>query len=152
MCWETRYGMLSVQRTATKDIHVKKAFQTYHENIHSFFNRLFRWDLRRLYTTHLEEPIRRPIIRVINSKPIPYIWEVTYGFHSAKEIELKWDQEVRKGYLFVGKGRHISYKILSMQFLENRVVILNCIIPKGSKYYVNEYGEYVSDQLIVLPN
>lgn len=158
MCWRTSYGMLSVPRIATKDIHVKKAFVKYPEIepcsvIHSLFHRSFIWRFGEKYVSRFfNEPKRLIDERYSMSKC--YVWEVCWGFHSAKEIEIKWNQGEEIGYLFVGKPMDlkISYYIYNRRFLENSIVIHNCIIPKGSKYYVNEYGEYVSDQLIVLPN
>ena len=153
MCWNTRYGMLSVQRTAAKDIHVKKAFVKYPEDdprngICSFFNRTFRWNIGRIYKTHLDKPQCIPLPPL---NPKWHIWKVRLGFHSAKEVIKKWNQDEERGYLFIGKASGASYDIHNKPFLENQVVIHECIIPKGSKYYVNEQGEYVSDQLIVLP-
>lgn len=148
--------MLSVQRTATKDIRVKKAFARYPEldprcAIRSLFHREFSWSLGKKYVSRFfDEPKR--LIDKRYSRPRGYVWRVYSGFHSAKEIIKKWNQDEEMGYLFVGKARGVSYNAYNKWFLENRVVIHDCIIPKGSKYYVNEYGEYVSDQLIVLPN
>jgi hypothetical protein len=145
--------MLSVQRTAAKDIHVKKVFVKYPEDypccdLCSFFNRTFRWNIGRIYKTRLDKPQRIPLPPL---NPKWHIWRVRIGFHSAKEIIKKWNQDEEMGYLFIGKNKGSSYEISEKQFLENQVVIHECVIPKGSKYYVNEYGEYVSDQLIVLP-
>lgn len=152
MCWRTSYGMLSIPRTAAKDIHVKKAFYC-HRTIRSLFHRTFEWSLGRKYVSYfLNKPKR--LIDKRYSRPRRYVWEVCCGFHSAKEIELKWNQDEERGYLFVGKPMDlkVSYSIFNRWLIEEGIVIHNCIIPKGSKYYVNEYGEYVSNQLIVLPN
>lgn len=154
MCWRTSYGMLSVPRTATKDIHVKKAFmKDSHHTLRSLFHRTFTWSLGRKYVSYFfDEPKR--LIDKRYSRPRYYVWEVCYGFHSAKEIEAHWNQDEMVGYLFAGKSMDFetSYPIYNRLFLEHCVVIHDCIIPKGSKYYVNEHGEYVSDRLIVLPN
>jgi hypothetical protein len=34
--------------------------------------------------------------------------------------------------------------------LEYKLIILNCIIPQGASYYLNEHGEYVSSELITV--
>ena len=35
-------------------------------------------------------------------------------------------------------------------FYENRPVTLKCVIPKGTKYYENKYGEIVTEKLKVI--
>lgn len=155
MCWRTYYGMLSVPRTATKDISVKKAFTRYtgddsRYDLRSLFRKSFRWSIGKKYVSRFFDKPKRLIGKRYSQRY--YVWEVCCGFHSAKEMETKWDQDKEIGYIFLGKNLMASFSMYNRLFLENCVVIHDCIIPKGSKYYVNEYGEYVSDQLIVLPN
>ena len=145
MCWSTYYGMLSVRHTATKDIPVKKAFLATKSEIRSLIFSGFRWTKGILRKAYLGK-VRR--FRIEYTSP-RYIWSIEEGFHSAKDIKID-------GYytchprLKVSNGKKAG-RIFTIR-CESGIEILNCIIPKGSKYYVNECGEYVSDQLIVLPN
>lgn len=40
-------------------------------------------------------------------------------------------------------------EIVDSIFFSDHLVIAKCIIPKGSKYYKNDLGEIVSDQIII---
>lgn len=44
----------------------------------------------------------------------------------------------------------VYVKLLNAKPIDANYKIYEAIIPKGSKYYVNEHGEYVSDKLIIL--
>lgn len=146
MCWRTYYGMLSVQRTATKDIHVKKAFIVKDNEIRSLFFSGFRWTRGILRKTYLGT-VRR--FNMVDYPSQYYIWSIEEGFHSAKYVKIV-DRQSYYSLLRVSNGKK-GVRVSHVKDTTN-IKILNCIIPKGSKYYVNEYGEYVSDQLIVLPN
>lgn len=146
MCWSTYYGMLSVQRTATKDIPVKKAFSVTKSELRSLCYSGFRWtrgDLRKTYIGR----VRR--FRTEDSTPSCYVWSIEEGFHSAKNVEIL-DYFRNRPKIKVGNGKGAG-RIFDVGYKPD-VEILNCIIPKGSEYYLNECGEYVSNQLIVLPN
>lgn len=146
MCWRTYYGMLSVQRTATKDIRVKKAFIATKYGLRSLYYSGFGWIRGVLRKTCLGNVRRFPID---DYDQWHYVWSVEEGFHSAKDVKID-DCYRDRPILNVSNGKG-SGRIFDIEH-KFGVEILNCIIPKGSKYYVNEYGEYVSDQLIVLPN
>ena len=148
MCWSTYYGMLSVRRTATKDIPVKKAFLATKSEIRSLVFSGFRWTRGVLRKTYLGK-VRR--FRIEHTSPC-YIWSIEEGFHSAKDIKIDgyYTGNSRLNRLKVSNGKK-ACRIFNIR-CESGIEILNCIIPKGSKYYVNECGEYVSDQLILLPN
>lgn len=60
------------------------------------------------------------------------------GFHSCKKILCK-------------NGNWYSVYPIKLIFQVNDFErIFNAIIPKGSKYYLNEYGEFVSDKLMII--
>lgn len=54
--------------------------------------------------------------------------------------------EARKVAMVTSEGNNILSTI-SMYSGDVKWVKMNCIIPKGSEYYLNEYGEYVSDKI-----
>ena len=49
---------------------------------------------------------------------------------------------------FLSYNKHKSFKLLERNHTSIRK--LECIIPKGAYYYLNEYGVYVSDSIIPL--
>lgn len=57
-------------------------------------------------------------------------------------------------YWFIDEGYHSFESKVKAEWeansYSNKPCIVKCIIPKGSEYYHNEYGEYVSDQIIIL--
>lgn len=64
------------------------------------------------------------------------------------EIELKPGYD-RFGCLVISKGYHSEKKLQDAQNGWNNRPVYLCIIPKGSKYYVNDY-EYVSSNIIIV--
>lgn len=161
MCWETRYGILTKRHTASKDMLVKKAFIVckeyyglhYKKEIRSFFYNDFVWIQGRLYKSFLGD------VKKHTAKPTSYHytrWILEKGFHSAKNIKVETSLSAfeYKRYLVMSSDRknHSTKYTIGFFHRNARIKILNCIIPKGSEYYLNECGEYVSDQLIVLPN
>lgn len=150
MCWRTYYGVLSVQRTATKDIRVKKAFIVMGNTIKSLYFNSFIWTQCVLRKTYLGTIRRFKLACIDDHIPQHYVWSIEEGFHSAKYIKIVGYHR-NHSLLRVDNGKrgfHVTY----IRNDKTNIEILNCIIPKGSKYYVNECGEYVSDQLIVLSN
>ena len=146
MCWRTDYGILIKQHTASKDIPVKKAFLVTDHGIRSPFYSDFSWVRGVLQKSYLGN-VRRFLIN--GSEPRRYMWIIEEGFHSAKNIRVDYGRTYYK--LTIGDDKFttaMSYNSPNT----GSVKILNCIIPKGSKYHLNEHGEYVSDQLLILPN
>lgn len=79
-------------------------------------------------------------------------YRINKGFHSAKKIEhysndfseLFFSKCEESWYSFSPKGNHILFS------REDNEEVFKAIIPKGARYCVNEYLEYVSDKLIIL--
>lgn len=74
----------------------------------------------------------------------------TYGyyisgnsFHSYSDKNLQYSQVTEKCYYV----RNCFLTVLDFYELNDGILIMHCIIPKGAKYAVNELGEYVSDKL-----
>ena len=146
MCWKTYFGILTKKHTASKDIPVKKAFIVTRDEIKSLFYKGFTWTQDILHKTYLGN-MRR--FSIDGYDKWHYVWSIEEGFHSAKDVKIG-NYYGERPTLTVSNGKGAG-RVLNIAHKTN-VKILDCIIPKGSKYYVNEYGEYVSDQLIVLPN
>ena len=67
-------------------------------------------------------------------------FEVREGFHSCREIS-------QDSYSWLSVSALGNYEMFYHHFNE---YIYSAVIPSGSKYYLNEYGEYVSDRLRII--
>lgn len=145
MCWKTRKKDVKII-TACKDIAVYKFLLKKDEFTYVSPYRDYEYKLGQLYT--LEDYN----LRAINS------WDgkvIHYGFHSySSGCKVKFDVLTNKVYVC---SFHEKITIYSSIFLDwyykkirTRVIeIVKCIIPKGSRFCVNEDGEIVSNQIII---
>lgn len=80
---------------------------------------------------------------------IPYKENPKVNLTCLKEIDWMWDNVY---HWYIDEGYH-SYEILDrvrdQKYIYFRTIIVKCIIPKGSEYYVNEDHEIVSSNIIV---
>ena len=127
MCWTT--SKKPVLKEAKEDIIVQK-----------ILTRNFRNGLVSLCYTGVnwtKEPHQK-----LNDLMLPLregkIWIINVGLHSVKEITFLDDCF---GYWVTRTG----YMVLPSSSDD---VIVECIIPKGAVYYINEHEEYVSSELI----
>lgn len=77
-------------------------------------------------------------------------YSIRKGFHSYS-TEKTYLNERDKRWLVWSKFDDIAIDVINLEnvdFDEN-LVVAECVIPKGSKYYENEYGEIVSDHIII---
>ena len=70
--------------------------------------------------------------------------EVYEGFHSYHKNVKLYSDYYEKKFTIIFNNRLLDWFPM---LLGNMLVVLKCIIPKGSKYLLNENGEYVSDAL-----
>ena len=78
----------------------------------------------------------------INESVVEGTWayHITYGLHSCHKIAA----ENGKWFSVSEKGSR------DMLWLESDVeLVFDAVIPKGATYYLNGYGEYVSDMLMI---
>lgn len=133
MCWMTKYK--PVLETAKKDIPVKKVLEKYGDGqLCSPYFVGFTWEIGKVYEAEMDEPMESDGDYVIES-----------GFHSAEEIEQIEADENGIGYynVFLANNHTI---VLSLEKLD----IYDAVIPAESNFYVNEYGEFVSDRLKII--
>lgn len=78
-------------------------------------------------------------------------YRINKGFHSAKSLDhysnnldFFFFKHYESWYSFSPKGNHILFS------KGDNEEVFKAIIPKGARYCVNEYLEYVSDKLIIL--
>jgi len=72
---------------------------------------------------------------------------INIGLHSCKEVVVMRDNifyNSIESFYATNDGKECQ----RLWQVGKNMFVCNAIIPKGSTYYVNEYGEYVSDKLI----
>lgn len=123
MCWVSFKP--PVKRVAEKDILVYKVVNpSPHKNecYSFFFNFLYKFGV--IYNTDIK-------IKYIDNGKDEYMWVGNEGFHSLSNKKAAlYESEV---YIF-----------------KCDTFIVQCIIPKGSDYYINEYDEVISNSIIIL--
>lgn len=141
MCWATRNKLIKL--IANKDIECYKNFRfediTFKQK--SIFN--FKFDKKKiiqlfsLFKKYLYIPYKKQQIIDLKSKEISYF---PYGFEDCRII----------GYI-INEGYHsyTSIKSAKEKIFYPDEVIIKCIIPKGTEYYINNDNEIVSSTIIV---
>ena len=127
MCWSSSY--IPQLKTAEEDIKVKKVLlKTEDSLLHSPCETDFKWELGKVYENEIG------IILQLFS-----YYHINKGFHSC--------QNIYNGNTYwcscINNEEHILFEI------DKGEEIFDAIIPKGSEYYLNEYGEYVSNKLMI---
>ena len=128
MCWKSK--LMPQKLVAKRDIPIVKILAP---NMCAYFFRGFQYDLNKRYLTKLEKP-------KWNLLHDNYI--INHGFHSySKKVKMAIDED----YI------HVFYPSCGvyMTVYSSVANIVNGIIPKGSHYYLNDDGEYVSDSIII---
>lgn len=130
MCWETR--KTPIKKIAESDLKVYKILRCIENRIVSPIKHEFAWELNKTYKTELDSPDYCGRINII-----------TLGFHSlldspklCKTVFFRFTEWCIKNHTV------ILYTINEYVF--------EAVIPKGSEYYENEYGEIVSNQLKII--
>lgn len=134
MCWYsyTRPKM----KLATEDIPVEKILKVSGLKICSPLFKDTEWKLNEKKATKLDDPIP------LNSS---FKYHVDQGFHSCREIILIPEPSIP----FTSSSTWINGKNILFS-RDNDEYVFEAIIPHGSRYYVNDEGDYVSDQLVIL--
>lgn len=135
MCWNT--FKKPVLKTAKRNISVKKVL-AFNMNSPLYF---FHWEKDKVYCT--DKP----------TKPVKYgkrawqrkRWFIEEGFHSCKEVyKVYWND-----FSYFSSQPRLEMFGFTISLLGTCVHAYDAVIPKGANYYLNEYGEYVSDQLMI---
>ena len=144
MCWNSKDVIAKI---ADNDIECFKiVLQDGSNTIYSYYQE-FKYELNKLYKTELN---------FIKHRSLGYT-SILQGFHSYSN-ELKYDityyNLIPLIKVFNDKTdntfqAYMVHSTLSNKNILAKSVIANCIIPKGSTYYVNEHGEIVSNQIII---
>ena len=140
MCWISKFPPR--EQIAEKDIEVEKVLSVVGNNLHSpLCPKIWKkGEIEVESNFHIEKD------SVFNYYPI------TKGFHSVKKLKHYsneflnfFSSKYKESWCSLSpKGRH---KLFTKSDTDK---VFKAIIPKGARYCVNEYLEYVSDKLIIL--
>ena len=129
MCWTSK--TIPVRRIAKNNIKVYKILYKVGNIIKSPVFNEFAWEIG------VDFSISSTRLYTVKSGELYYIDE---GFHSLKDVPIK------KGfYWYTPKTNYMLFGID-----EHTDTLFECIIPKGSAYYINSNGEIVSDHLKIV--
>ena len=131
MCWKSKNK--PILKVADKDIPVKKVLERSFGELCSPYFVEFTWEIGKVYEVEME---------VLMESDGDYVIES--GFHSAEEIEKIEADDLDDYYNVYLANKHPI--VMSFKKLD----IYDAVIPAESNYYVNEYGEYVSDRLKII--
>ena len=131
MCWVS-HNTLNKQ-IASENIKVYKIVNFYSGDLISYFKG-FTYEINKLYETEVN-PIKDIDCNMISK-----------GFYSySKNNKLTFSG----GLLYVCANLLETSEIYSKYSDNDGLVVVECVIPKNSEYYVNESGEIVSNQIIL---
>lgn len=96
---------------------------------------------------------------VLNECGLPQLndWRIHCGFHSLqkgtvyrKRIPLTKELVIVGGYKYVLhlNETSVAYNVMDPSIYDHHVMV-QCFIPAGAEYYLNEDGEYVSNKIII---
>lgn len=145
MCWISYKPWQ--QEVATRDIECFKICELIDNKIYSLYQG-FEYQLN---TTYKAKLIFSKSIVVKTGKVISY--EITEGIHSySTECKLKRafasdTEECKVAFLNIIKNEFFLDSICLN--LHPNAVLVKCIIPEGSIYFINEDDEIVSNQIIL---
>lgn len=137
MCWKTFKFRNRLPRIAAKDIAVVKFAATRHRDLGTAVPYYIDCDIvykaGESYKAKLETPlwplrIRETGLHCYN----PNMFNVTVGL----------------GYVIVTTNDEKSSDYIA-SYYEDRSCVMHCFIPNGALYYENEFGEIVTNKLVV---
>ena len=133
MCWIT--FVKPVKKVAKEDIKVYKILRKYGNRITSPVRKTMEWEIGKL--VDLRKPLYYRGGNICNA------WILKEGFHSLIDCPVLVPT-------YCGKEWTIEKNDKCLFQCDRGESVYECVIPAGSTYYENEYGEVVSDRLIVL--
>lgn len=137
MCWIS--NKLPIERTAPRNIPIYKVLRLSSNAVLLSPWYALKYEPNKKVTSFLAKPK--------GLEPIPNCCGINTGLHSLQKTKLRRQGE----YIGILRrdtfGRNIFEGRYS--FYNSALLLYEGYIPQGSKYYLNEYGEYVSDSLII---
>ena len=141
MCWSSKGKTIEeCKKVAQKDILVRK-IMVKETNSYGLYDSYFQHATYEVGETYNESNIN-------NNHQIECRWmAIARGLHSySPKCILRQPKYTSLLYVESIDGKH-TLEIYSMRV---GIVLVDCIIPKGTVYYVNEDGEYVSESIKVI--
>ena len=129
MCWISNIPVR--ENIAKEDIPIFKVCLYLNNNIVSYY-RNFIYILDRIYNTNIRFVSKQAIVN---------------GFHSYSSKHCQIKITLSNILSILNKNRNLK---LDDFIYHNNIIRVNGIIPKGSKYYLNDKGEYVSNSIKLL--
>lgn len=83
------------------------------------------------------------------------VYNYTYTFEKLNKLEQSLMPTKKDSIYIIDKGFHSYINLKILYFIEDvtKGCIAECTIPKGAECYVHDYGEIVSNQIIIhIPN
>lgn len=135
MCWTSQQQPVAM--IATKDISVYKIMKVFGGEIYSYYHS-FRYELNSTYKGKLGNPHK------CSNFWCGERYEIDKGYHSysSELTEITYPEGFRQ--ICVKDAN----PIIDLDTYCTGIVV-QCAIPKGARYYLNENGEYVSNQIII---
>lgn len=145
MCWKNykreekviKVNDEPICHIAEADILTYKIIQHHYGRLYAYFQRM-PYEVSKVYSL---EDFGEKLIVSHTMDNTPYIKE---GFHTYTDDNyLMFDcmGNVDVNYMFDAIQHYIAS--------DGNAAVAQCVIPKGSKYYVNDRGEVVSDRIII---
>lgn len=133
MCWKT--SRPPIKKIAESDLKVYKILTCIENRIVSPIKSEFAWELNKTYKTELDSPkyYIHGRVNVINC-----------GFHSLLDSPILYTSSFR--HFKIWKTKYLCDII----YYDEGECVFEAVIPKGSKYYENGWGEIVSNQLKII--
>jgi hypothetical protein len=143
MCWETKKCIKP--HIADKDLHVYKiCLRYYNYGALPYFQkaREFYEEGKTYDADHFDKP--RPLIPLYSDH---YIYEIYHGMHSYSCKCQLMQGAITNGVNLVLVTPLSPKGVIAHYNTKLNIILALCSIPKGTTYYVNENGEYVSESI-----
>jgi len=146
MCWKATNKKECIKKIAKNNIPVTKL--VYVNDLGEIISacRDFKYNQNIVYTLNFDIAVQERLFLK------EYI--VESGFHSyATNIKLKFEQRIHLSYCYVFYHDRMKTALATFRNIFGifgELSIADCIIPKGSAYYLNSNGEYVSDSIKII--
>jgi len=147
MCWK---GDIKHKRIATEDICCKKIISTSEDKmLRAWFRRNHVYHIGETYTARIS-PVPSTVgeTRIIIHNGL-HCYDNKVGITSVNMINGEPPYLVVRR-LFHGLREYYQPFLEGMGAVEVRPIIVECIIPKGTVFYENEWGEIVAETLKII--
>lgn len=142
MCWVSSQA---VKQIAEEDIKVFKIGES-HRGMFCSMYKDFKYQLNQLYTSHININIDGDIDIKFHDYPA-YRFVGSRGFHSYDpsivHLEISDNNAIPRWAVYARK-RRLDFDTCGAIYVK-----AECVIPKGSAYYENDFGEIISNQIII---